>query len=155
MKLCFLREESYHFKRNSRLRKVSKGDSLWYIVVRIIGAGILSCPRTHNIYFQNRPTTKFRSAVPYTRAIRPLVLLRKSDKRTNKWFVAIPALITSLCLSFLFLLKSTSLSGRPIVVSKTCVWVVSYYTPFRPFPSLSNTMITNASCRQCKNTQRK
>jgi len=50
----------------------------------------LSCPRTHNIYFQNRLVTKFRTAVPYTRAVRlhsnPRSHSREKtrDKGTNK-----------------------------------------------------------------------
>lgn len=67
-----------------------------YVFVRIIEAGILSCPRTHNIYFQNGPTTKFRSAVPYYSSHSPTrvhLLAGKSDKRTNKRFVISPILI--------------------------------------------------------------
>lgn len=80
--------------------------------VRIIEAGILSCPRTHNIYFQNGPTTKFRSAVPYYSSHSPTrvhLLAGKSDKRTNKRFVITPILIET---SFFPPFNSISLDGR-------------------------------------------
>lgn len=107
----FCREGRNHrFKRISRSKGESKADRSRYVFVRIIEAGILSCPRTHNIYFQNGPTTKFRSAVPYYSSHSPTrvhLLAGKSDKRTNKRFVITSILIETSLFSHLILLLLT------------------------------------------------